>query len=415
MIPTASRLELAATCRLSSCLPVVQTTSAFSSEGSVFHAFFQQIVELRQEKPGQGALTLEIARLAALEAAPVELRPALELVRLDTLALDPNAIAAEVAFAFDVSRGTARELGRGLNRDYGELGAMEFAGTIDRAAMKADGGGYVGDYKRWGWTTPRCKDNRQIKFAALCLARVWGAKYVDAEIVRIDDDGETWGDVARFEPFDLDQFEAELFDLMGRIVADREAYAAGDLPEATTSDGCRYCPSLPYCPAKMMIARAVIGQTSDEVAKLGRGELLITMENAPRLWDLAKQAKAILETLTDGLKDLARVTPFTLADGSVVGPVPWPGREVTDGRKARAYLVEKYGEKAADVGTKVTVSLDGINLAVKEWIREHPDQNVRGMIGKQEEAAFAELMKRGLARKIETVQIRAKKPPKSKT
>lgn len=420
MNPTGSTFDLYSTCRLAACLPIAKRGNAYAAEGTVFHKFFQRVVEAQGSPPlisGPG-LDLAAAREVALQEAPAELRAALAMVQLDTLQLDPKAIATEVAFAFDAITGKAREIGRGLERQYGELAATEYAGTIDRAALTSDGGGYVGDYKRFGYSTPRCSENRQMKFAALCVSRAWSAKYVDAEIVRIDDDGEPWSDTARFEAFDLDSFEQELVQLRHRMETDQAAWANGDVPEATLGDHCRYCPSLPYCPAKMSLARAVIGGESDEIRKLAaaakEGKLLVGPDAAPRIWALVKQAKAVLEAVDGALRDLARAIPFVLEDGTVVGPVPWPVREVTGGQKAADVVQELLGEEARKAAVQVKVTLDGINAGVKAWLTAHPEKNARGVIGDTEERVFAELLKRGLARKIEGVQIRAKTPKAEK-
>ncbi len=417
MNPTGSKLDLHATCRLAACLPKAQRENPYANEGQAFHAFFHRVVAAQSPPPliSGPALDLPAARELALQEVPAELRAALALVRLETLQLDPKAIAGEVAFAFDLATGKARELGRGLDRKYGELAPTEYAGTIDRAALMSDGGAYVGDYKRWGYSTPSCKRNRQMKFAALCVARAWAARYVDAEIVRIDDDGEPWSDTARFEAFDLDSFEEELRELDLRMRADREAFEKdGEIPEAALGEHCRHCPSLPYCPAKMALARAVLGQESEEIQRLARKEILVTPENAPRIWSLVKQAKPLLEALEGALKDLARATPFVLEDGSVVGPVPWPVREVTDGARAAVVVKELLGPEAEAAAKEVTVTLAGINRGVKAWLSAHPEKNARGVIGDTEERVFGELLKRGLARKIESVQIRAKRPKAEK-
>ena len=353
---TFSALGRAMACRLSNCLPQTDEASPYAAEGTVFHAFLERVVNLqrlpRRAVLGEGvpeadrSFTLQEARDRAADEAPRELREALLLIDTSTLSLSPDAIAAEAAFAYDVETGKARVLGCGLRRAYGELAPTEYAGTLDRLAMIEPDGAYVGDFKRWGWSIRGpVKENAQLRAGALAAVRAYERAWVDVEIIRLGEDGEPWHSQARLEPFDLDVFAEELREHHGRAVADRAAYDRGELPPATMGDHCRYCPSLPYCPAQMTLARAVLGGRDDELARLASDKLLITPEDAPRLWELLDQAQTLLDRVREAVKDYARATPFQIKDGRMVGPVPSPKREITDGDRAKAVIAEALGRR----------------------------------------------------------------------
>jgi hypothetical protein len=410
--PTDSKLDLFFTCRLAGCLPRTNHSSPFAEEGRVFHKFLERVVELQVR--GQPAPTFEQAREIALQEQPEELQVALAMLRTETLSLDPTRIAAEVAFAYDVASDTAREVGRGLGRNYGELAPTEYAGTIDRAALVSTDGAYAGDYKRWGFRLKKAAQNIQLKKAALNIARAWKRSWVEVELLRIDDDGEPWHDVARLEPYDLDAFACELQQLHARMAEDRKAFAEGEIPPAELGDHCKYCPGAPYCPARFAVARAVLTGENQELLRIAGKEVLVNADNAPRLWLLKERGERILEDLDRALRDFARIYPFALEDGRLVGPVPDPERKITDGERAAEVLGELLGDEPMKLGRKIVVTLEGMGTAVRSFLKAHPppDGEKRGAIGRKEEEVFAVLYQRGLATVKQGVTVTAKKPKK---
>ena len=86
---------------------------------------------------------------------PSEHRELCEALPLDEI----GDYAPEVAYALDLRTGRAREIGRGINRAYGELSDDEIAGTADAVKLLSPTTVYVGDFKSgWGWV-PRARDN----------------------------------------------------------------------------------------------------------------------------------------------------------------------------------------------------------------------------------------------------------------
>ena len=59
---------------------------------------------------------------------------------------DPGQGLAEVAFAYDVETGKARELGRDVERQYGKLAPTEIPGSLDLLYMVGDVL-HIDDYK----------------------------------------------------------------------------------------------------------------------------------------------------------------------------------------------------------------------------------------------------------------------------
>jgi hypothetical protein len=426
--PTFSKLDIFADCRLAACLPRASSTSKYATEGTAFHEFLDRVVALQAPAAAPGGagevpgMSPEGAREAALAEAPLELRAALARLRLDTLSLDPSMIATEVAFAYDVRTGGARELGRRLGRKYAEAAAAvgqpltehEYCGAIDRAALVGERGAYLGDYKRFGWNLKPAKESWQLRAGALSLARAWKREWVDVEHLVIGEDGEVYGGVSRLDAFDLDSFEAELSTLHMRMEEDREAYLDGDVPEATLSDRCKYCPGANYCPARFTFAAQILRGEHEEVAAIVKAErpaLLITEENAPRLWTMKNVAEKVLEDLDKALREYAYVTPFTLADGKVVGPVPANSRKITDGARARSALEDLVGPEIAKLGWSTEVAIGSLRDVARAAAEKLPGLTT---IDDREEWLFGELVARGVAVKTEGRKVQAKPAPKAK-
>jgi hypothetical protein len=396
---TFSALPRAFACRMSTVLPRVDHESDDAREGTIRHRFFQVISEqLQAGKP------LEDARELALAEVPDDLRQGLEAIPVETLGLADTA--AEVAVAFDVATGEARELGRGIGRQYAEaaealgnpLRDTEVCGSLDRLGFIGQWGLKVADFKGRSHSR-RPSQDAQLLAGALAASRIYGRHDVELEIARVID-GEVYAKTERIDILEVDSFETRLAELRTRIEQDRAAFAAGDLPEAEVSSHCRYCPSMRYCPAQMAIARAVIGGDSDEINAIVRvGQAYITPETAPRLHALVAQGEKVLEIVKDALREFARATPFPLGDGRWYGvPPESKEREIVDGPAAARVLTELFGADAAKAGTKVEVTLTGVEAAVKADLAAHPERAKRGAIKEGKERAEQLLSERGLLR-----------------
>lgn len=405
-LPTFSALPRAFRCRLSTVLAKADHANEDAAAGQARHKFLE-IVSILTKKN----VPIDEAKASALDLALPAHRPMLDLIPLDSLQLE--GVATEVAVAIEVRTGTVRELGRGLERDYSLALPTEVVGTIDRLALRGADAAYVGDYKGRSHVANAMEDE-QLVAGAYAASRLFGRRRVDVEVIRIID-GEPYHSGGRLEPFDLDSFFFRLQAVVERIGADRVAASTGDLPPAVTGPWCRWCPSLAYCPAKMALARAVLGGDSQEIAEVvKKGQTYITKENAPRLHLLVAEAERILKAVKISLQDYARVQPFELADGTgrwYGVPPDYEERDIPDGRKAAKVLEEVLGVEPAQAGIKVEVSLTGVEAAVKAWIAEDKDgRGGRGAITRNVERLVEILTKRGLLRIVRGGVVRPYRP-----
>jgi hypothetical protein len=423
VLPTFSGLPRWFRCQLVDVLPRVDSPSQDRAAGSARHAFFQRITELLGSVAvdpcpvvdgANEPWTLDRAREAALAEAPPEYQTQLAAIPVDSPAFRFYRVAPEVALALDLETGAGRELGRGLERDYSTASPTELVGTIDRLGFIGEDGLYVGDYKG---RSHRCAPEKDPQFlaAALAAARAYGRNWAEIEVVY------TIGDLVltkkgRVDLLDLDSFEQRLLDRRDLAAKNQAAIAADPmaLPEGELGDHCSYCDRLPYCPAKMMLARAVLGgEPHEELGAIVKvGAAYLTTESAPRLHALVKQAEGILERVKEALADYARQTPFQLADGTgrwYGVPPDATTRELLDGKKVRDVLVELFGPEAGAAGVKVEATLGGIEKATKAYLAANPTLSKRGAIKEHTEKAEKLLAERGLLRTIAGGQVKIHK------
>jgi hypothetical protein len=135
-LPTGSRLELADTC-LGSALydDGIDETNEWIEHGNAIHSFLEDVVNRGAEEA-----------LARVEDPAVQ--AICEQIDLGGLSLEGGgAWAAEVTYAWNFRTGEARELGRGLKRNYGARTPDEIVLTVDRVSLLGDDALIVGDYK----------------------------------------------------------------------------------------------------------------------------------------------------------------------------------------------------------------------------------------------------------------------------
>lgn len=410
-LPTFSGLPRWLACQLTDVLPQVDTPSPYRALGSARHAFLQKVTEIlatprsvdTQAEDG-GVVTrtrehtLEEARELALAEAPEEHQAILAAIPLESLGL--SSVASEVALALDLETGEARELGRGLDRDYPAVRDTEIVGTTDRLGLVGTDGLYIGDYKGRSHKTPPDQDP-QLLAAALAGSRVYGRVRAQLEVIR-DFGGEIRAQAGTVDLVALDSFEIRLQDRRALMLRNREAHAANplDLPEGEVGPHCSYCPSMRFCPAQMAIARAALGADSDELLAIQKvGAAYIDEASAPRLHALVGQAEKLLEVVKEGLKNYARQSPFQLADGSgrwYGVPLEAKERELGDGEQVRLAISQLFGVDPAARAVKVEASFSGVEAAVKHYLALHPELAKRGAIKDLVGQAEEELKKRGL-------------------
>lgn len=396
-LPSFSALPRAAACRASTVLPAVETVSDDATSGTVMHAFLHRVGELRA-----GGATAEDAQIAAATEAPEDEREFLEAIPVDSLPTDPAAFASEVALAFDAATGTARELGRNIDRRYEEaaiaqgkpLSPTEFVGSVDVTALMGSDGVFVADWKKRGRYVKPARENMQVKAGLVAACRAWGRTRGKGEIIRIYEDGRPpYRDAHDFGPADIEAAQVDLTKLALRILADRRAHAKGEEIPAVAGAHCRYCPSFQFCPGNATLARRLGGEP--EAVK---GELvaLISRENAPEVRRRIVQARAVIDAAEAALDALASQEaaagrPLQLEPGLFYAPVPRP-RETIDGAKAEALLRAELGEHAA-VALSIDVTKAGLKRAIQRKLN-----GARG-VSKVEEAILEKLRRAGAVKK----------------
>jgi len=169
-------------------------------------------------------------RTEALARCPEKYREACEAIDTDSL---PTELDHEVSFAYDWDKGTARYLGRGLNRDYGELSPTEIPLTVDVFGVHHESlACYVGDYKSgWGDVT-EAKANPQLRLGMLAACRHYGRDGGVIEILRVHE-GSTWRDTATMDAFDLAEEEERCRRVMCTVKRLHREETAGELLDDT--------------------------------------------------------------------------------------------------------------------------------------------------------------------------------------
>jgi len=322
-----------AACPASAALPQVRSDSEPARKGTAVHLYLACLASGR-------------SREEALDEVPAEYRAAcgaIDVSRLPTLEYAP-----EVAFAYDYATGNARELGRGLDRGYPDLGPTEIPMTLDSVGV---GGSQVVvfDVKTGrGRVTPAAR-NGQIRLGALAAARAYGASRATVGLVYVREGEAPWSDVADLDEMDLDAAAIEARDVMRRVGEAAEVVTAGGTPTLTTGDHCRYCPARTACPARVALLRACV-QTPEEI----RARVFAGLEQGERAqaYRLARQIEVLGRELLDALRTSAADEPIDLGDGLAYGLCK--GRdEIADAGKCRTLLLEGYGDAAANAAVTV--------------------------------------------------------------
>ena len=338
----ATRVEA---CPPSAVYPQVDETRPPATAGRGVHAFLEAVPK--------------VGRAAALEAAPEDVRDRCSAIDLDAMPWLCSG-AGEVAFAIDLSTGTARELGRGLQRAYGDLTDNEVAGTLDWASLVGDDAvGYL-DFKSGFINAPPAAENFQLAVGAIAAARAWGRSLATVGIVKILDDGRIRYDVA-----DLDQgMMAATFDRLraadAKVRHAEREISAGHRPKLHLGrPQCDFCPARRACPARA----DQLAQLQALVPVSSVSGAIVTPEMVRDLLPKAKAAKQFIDSVLAELRAFGERCPVDLGDGWEWGPVP--GDRILDGEAAFKVLSDVVGPSAAAVACPRKASQKSIEEAVR--------------------------------------------------
>lgn len=354
---TGSGLWRASRCIASAVLPRATSSSKWTERGTAIHEFLLNVNRLGRD--------------AALEAIADEtLRAACALIRTELLPVDPGKYAPEVALAYDVVTGRARELHRKGDRDYSMCTSTEIPATLDVVALVGDRAVLVADYKSgWKYLEPP-ELNWQFRFGGLVAARAFSTPdsirdHAYVTLIRIGADGEPYATKGELDMFEL----AEVAEETRELHADAMRAAAADVdPPITIGSHCDGCDSISFCGSTALIRRdpqqpaTTAEQLTPEMA-LDAHEWLEGQEAA------LKAARKVLDTY-------AKWNPFRLRDGRIYGPVE-KSRERLEGTKVWQYLNERYGAETAWKVAELTVTKAALGELCRELAENDPARKLK--------------------------------------
>lgn len=349
---SGSGAERALACPASTVLPRVERLVGDAArEGTAVHAFLELCSEL-------GDSDAALAKIGSSE----RWRDHLELCEAIDVSALPTELAHEVAFAFDLETGQARELGRGIGRNYAAHGLKryEIPLTVDVVGISADAV-FVGDYKTGRLRVTRALHNVQVGLGALCAARCYDRDHAIVEIIQPGRDGaKPYRDRAELDGFDLDDLSARLRAWPRRYAAARNA---SPVP-VTTGPHCRWCDSYVHCPAQTALAIRV--GTGAEIAEM---QAELTRETAGRVYLRAKAAKIFLQRIFDAIHGMAEQEPIEFAPGQWLGVREKRGNEKLDGPATREVIRLLHDDEIADAAVEYTATKAGIRRALRGKVK----------------------------------------------
>ena len=332
-------------CPCSALLQQVDETSGYALDGRRKHSYLERAATVGRD-----------AALAELPDDEREAAAAIDLAAMPWL----QSGAAEVAFALDLEHGTARELGRGLARDYSGLRDGEVPGTLDWCGLVADDGVAVVDWKT-GHYSPDANDNLQLLAGALSAALVHGRYHATTMIGKLLASGEWYFSVADLDAEALSDGLERLRKIDAGVRAAAAELAAGGHPRLAIGSWCDFCPAFRACPAH----RAMFVQLREACAMVPDGEqmAITTPEEVRDLLPKWRAAKKFTDAVGEALRRVGAQMDVDLGDGQVWGKVP--GDRVLDGNVAHRLLVEVAGQDRADEACPRSTSAKAIETALR--------------------------------------------------
>jgi hypothetical protein len=399
---TGSALERVRACPASAALPVVRSTSDAAERGTAIHAFLAGV--------------LAVGRDAAIDQVPVEWRAACEAIPLAQLPhVNPDGYIAEVAFAYNVETGQARELGRALSREqaialYATLGPDEVSCTLDVLALTADGEGvFHADAKTGRRRVTSAARNAQLLLGALAACRAYEKTRAEVAIIYVREDDDPFFDRATLEEWDLDGFAASLRAVAASVRHTRELVAQGLQPDAFEGDWCRYCPSFTACPAKVALIRSIAASPATLREEMTGALHPARAAEVYRRWQVMKAA---IDRVGNELYAYAAATPggIDLGDGVVFGPKRRVVREL-DGAVVHKVMTDMHGRDIADRAVKYEATFEGIKDALRKVLQDTPGAKLTHL----EAAVVAMVDQAGGLEKVVSAPVKEFRPKKEES
>lgn len=367
--PTGSKIHRVWKCPPSIVLPQIDTdeVSPAADRGRMIHSYLERVRELGTE----AAILWATAGMEEDDA-----KSAAWLLRAITVEDLPTHLATEVAFLYDWKARTAREIGRGIGRDYAghlrrtlqrPIGPTEIPLTIDLAGVaEVDGQkiGYAGDYKSGHSKYPAPDRFGQTLLAGLCMHLVYGCDRVVLELLYVRTSGESGIARRTVDDWDLMTFGDEIEAAMELVDYAEAEYVAGRGVPVREGSHCEYCPAFKQCPAKVALIRsmprelvrlgvtaAVIHGEAPEPGTIVAGGAM-SSELAADVWTTIERIEEVFARIKEEICGMAAREEVPLPDGRVIGPLLIE-REGLDGPKARDVLVAMFGAAAETYGVEL--------------------------------------------------------------
>lgn len=328
---TASSLQRYFRCPSAAVLPKFDHHSAGAEFGTRLHSW----VEAYVSGGADSAKPLETEDIEQYARNPYLLRALDEIGSL-------GGARTEVKFAGDPLAGEAMEGPPNLgHRDYSWVPAGWIAGTADIVVDCGDAVKVI-DLKTGHTDPPPAHLNEQLKFLGWAAARALGKEEAHVSILRVWPGGDAakWQEEFRLDAFDLDEEQ----DRLAELLADIHGAKADPESRASVGEACRWCDSLPFCPAAKAWVRAALGD----------GFNLESPDECGKAWCALEAMEATAKRLRQFLEARARLAPYQTPDGRTVQLKVRSGRESIDAGKAMPVL-EKYGISLPPSVTKTSL------------------------------------------------------------
>lgn len=278
---------------------------------------------------------------------------------------------------YDTATGTVVLLPRGEGRAaYDGLPETVICGTLDLVRVDGDcKTGEVHDWKTGRSKLPKAKDNYQLLFGALLLARAYDLDTVRVYLHTVDEEGELRTSEGEIDAIELDGVEANVTRWQ------REA------AEGATLNPGEHCTGL-YCPIRATCSKTT--EATDELAPVPLTESVVypltgAIESAEQAMWILHRVKAVQAAV-----DLAEKAVRAYADQS--GGIP------TDGGKLWGRHVDTWTEpdlSTLDEGKLATVERLGLHTVVEHKLSSGKIKAAlkeRGLKGKALEGAYEQVV-----------------------
>jgi len=277
-LPTASKLQDAATCPASATLPVIPSVHPAGDTGHDRHELL--VTALEAVRAGK---TTEVEN-------PVEARWLLAVLE-HPLVAELTGYAPEVAYGYDVETGEAWCWGRIEARQYPPHAPTTICGTADYV-LADESCVWIVDVKTGYRDVPPPHRNLQLKALALAAAKFHGVFTARTAILHATADGEAvWTEHGpTWQLADLMEIGEEFRALYADLNAPR--------PRVVTGPHCNLCPAIASCHAQAAIVQRWAGSPDEAPNDV---TALITPETAATAYRRLQGVKAAVKKAESAL------------------------------------------------------------------------------------------------------------------